>query len=96
MSEHTSPDQPFPIVPPGKASTVLTRSRPAWWRTGMTTDPEAGTRRCSACKEVKPLEAFYGSSQSNGGRRHQCADCVRADYRATAEARARTQERNGG
>lgn len=34
-------------------------------------------KRCSRCKEVKPLEAFYKCSRTSDGRQSYCIDCVR-------------------
>jgi Recombination endonuclease VII len=55
---------------------------------------EQGLRRCTACREVKPLDDFYRKAASTVGRKSQCIPCYseRVNQRnQTPEARAGKQ-----
>jgi len=44
-------------------------------------------KRCSKCREVKPLAEFYAAPAGAGGRRGDCKDCYRDRHRRTRAAR---------
>lgn len=53
----------------------------------------AGLRKCSACKEVLPLDQYGLLSRGYGGRRNVCKHCMRA--RDKVRVRIRTRDRSG-
>jgi hypothetical protein len=59
---------------------------------------DAPVKRCSACREVKPVSEFPSHPGSAGGRRRQCKDChnarSRTEYARRPEVRAQAKARN--
>src|SRR3990167_11187577 len=58
----------------------------------------SGTKQCSRCSILRPLEAFSRNTRSGDGRHGWCKDCFRGwvketGYRAVATAAARTRYR---
>lgn len=47
---------------------------------GNSTTPVGQVKRCSKCKEIKPIECFSRSSSSKDGLRYSCKECRRRWY----------------
>jgi hypothetical protein len=51
------------------------------------------TKRCSACDEAKPLEAFHRQKSGKHGRHCYCKDCYNARYCGQQRAKVPTEQR---
>lgn len=91
MSE--SFDAAAPLDPARLPARLMTSADAKARRFYRTTDPRAGTRRCCACGQTKPLAAFHRDRWTGLGRMHECAAC-RNDRNTSArrEAAGRSEE----
>lgn len=72
-----------------------TLTRPGAGHLEVTQMPEAGYKRCSVCRESKPLDEFHRMAKTKDGHHYYCKPCNQAKVNAWQRAnRERVAEHN--